>query len=290
MKMKLMILLFILFMCIGCAYGGNNTTDISNPQMIENIGLNTTIALESGDSNITFSNNMTGYCIEYREHSANANDTFYITNTSKTINKNDGSDVSNYLKTFFIKFYNHTLQNNLTHRGEPVSQSVFNQHIIWHFTNNFTSPVTVNSSWLIDGVIKESLKEKLSDDGYYDYDNDTRAYYSFATLLASYEEYQNFFAYNIYFTSIPCDHNNNTTDNINETINKTNTTNSNTTDNQTNINNTTTLNLNMQENNNTCTLNNDKYIDLVKHKTGNNIIILIIIIICILCISALTRK
>lgn len=283
--MKLMVLLFILFMCIGCAYGGNNTIDIPNPQMLEDIGLNTTIALESGDSNITFSNNMTGYCIEYREHSANVNDTFYIANTSKTVNKNDGSDVSNYLKTFFIKFHNDTLQNNLTHRGEPVSQSIFNQHIIWHFTNNFTSPVTVNSSWLIDGIVKESLRGMLSDDGYYDYDNGTRAHYHFATLLASYEEYQNFFGYRIHFTGIP---DNNTTDNINETINETNTTDNNITNNQTSIDNNATLDLNMQENNDAYTSNGNKHIGLTVHKTGNSIMILLMI--AVFCMGALVGK
>lgn len=267
MKMKLIMILFILFMCIGSVYGGNNTTDVVNPKILEDIDLNTTIALESGDSNITFSNNMTGYCIEYREHSANANDVFYITDTSKTINKNDGSDVGNYLKTFFIKFHNHTLQNNLTHRGEPVSQAIFNQHIIWHFTNNFTSPVTTNSSWLIDEIIKESLREKLSDNGYYDYENGTRAYYSFATLLASYEEYQNFFAYNIHFTDIPYDN----------TINETNTTNI---DNQTDN---TILDLNIKENNNVYVLNED--IGLEKYKTGNNIMILFIILVCVIILT-----
>lgn len=264
MKIKLIMILFILFICIGTAYGGNNTTDVVNPKILEDMEYNTTIALESGDSNISFSNNMTGYCIEYREHSAKENDVFYIADTSKTINKNDGSDVGNYLKTFFIKFHNYTLQNNLTHRGEPVSQSIFNQHIIWHFTNNFTSPVTTNSSWLIDEIIKESLREKLSDNGYYDYENGTRAYYSFATLLASYEEYQNFFAYNIYFTDIPYDN----------SINETNTTNI---DNQTDN---TILDLNVKE-------NNYEYanIGLEKYKTGNNVIILFIILICIIILT-----
>lgn len=263
MKMKLIIMLFILFMCIGTVYGGNNTTDVVNPKMLEDMEYNTTIALESGDSNISFSNNMTGYCIEYREHSANANDVFYIADTSKTINKNDGSDVGNYLKTFFIKFHNHTVKNNLIYCGEPVSQSVFNQHIIWHFTNNFTSPVTTNSSWLIDEIIKESLREKLSDNGYYDYENGTRAYYSFATLLASYEEYQNFFAYNIHFTDIPYDN----------TINETNTTNI---DNQTNVND----NMILQEYDNTY-----EYIGLEKYKTGNNIMILFLILVCVIILT-----
>lgn len=262
MKIKIMIILFVLFMCIGSVYGGNNTTDIPNPKILEDNDFNTTIALESGDSNITFSNNMTGYCIEYREHSASANDVFYIANTSKTINKNDGSDVSNYLKTFFIKFHNQTIQNNLTY---PVNQSVFNQHIIWHFTNNFTSPITTDSSWLINAIIKESLKEKLGDNGYYDYDNGTRVYYSFATLLASYEEYQNFFAYNIYFTNIP---NNNETNTTNNDIN-----------NQTNINNTVTVDLNVKEDNNTYVKN--KHMDLTKYKTGNSIMILLVILMCL---------
>lgn len=258
--------LFVLFICIGTVYGGNNTTDIPNPQMTEDIGLNTTIALESGDSNITFSNNMTGYCIEYREHSTSKNDVFYIANTSKTVNKNDGSDVGNYLKIFFIKFYNNTIQNNLTHRGEPVSQSIFNQHIIWHFTNNFTSPVTTNSSWLIDEIVKESLRENLSDNGYYDYENGTRVYYSFATLLASYEEYQNFFAYNIYFTDIP------NTDDINNTINETD-----------NIINETNNTIN--ETTEIIDLNTYEYIGLERYKTGNSIIILFIILICVIILT-----
>lgn len=280
MKIKIMMILFVLFMCIGSVYGGNNTTDIPNPKMLEYNDFNTTIALESGDSNITFSNNMTGYCIEYREHSASANDVFYITNTSKTINKNDGSDVSNYLKTFFIKFHNQTVQNNLTY---PVNQSVFNQHIIWYFTNNFTSPITTNSSWLIDTIIEESLREKLDDNGYYDYDNDTRAYYSFATLLASYEEYQNFFAYNIYFTDIP---NNNITDDINNnTINETDNI-INETNNTINENNDIeTIDLDIKEN----TYVKNKHMGLEKYKTGNSIMVLLVILIC-LCILMIKNR
>lgn len=82
-----------------------------------------------------------------------------------------------------------------------------------------------------------------------------------ATLLASYKEYQNFFAYNIYFTSIPTTDDNdiNKTDNI---INETD--------------DTETI---AKENNNT------EYMDLEKYKTGNNIIILFIIFICVIILT-----
>ena len=107
----------------------------------------------------------------------------------------------------------------------------------------------------------------MTDSGYYDYENGTRAYYRFATLLASYKEYQNFFTYDIYFTNIP------TINDINNTINET--------DNIINENNNDTI-FDLNTNN---TYVKNEHIGLEKYKTGNNIMVLFIILIFVIILT-----
>lgn len=266
-----------MFVSVSTVYAGNNTTtDTIQPKIIGYDDYDTVVALEDGDSNVSFSNNLTGYCIEYREHSAKENDTFYVTSTNETINKKTGESVGNYLKTFFVKFHNNTLTNNLSYNGKDVEQSIFNQHIIWHFTDDFTSPVTKDSESLINGIIYESDNELLSDEGFYDYGDGTLAFYRFCTLIASYENHQNFFAYDIIFMEKPPTPTNDTTNNINNTVNETDIQDNNTYNDELSNGEKTTLTIINNEKNNTYTLNKTKPINLEKYKTGNNITLLLI--------------
>lgn len=215
MKGKMIIFIILLTLLIGTAYAGNNTTEAEyDPHAIE-YSDNISYALESGDSNISFSNGYYGYCAEYREKSAEKDDKFYVVDTSHIKNNNTGQDVSNYIKVFFTYYYENTQSNNLTHRDEPVDQVVYNQHIIWYFTNSFTSPVTDNSMELLNNIISTAHKVQVPDNGTLRINNTTEMYYSFIGLISLFERHQNYFGYNITFKNIT-NHTNTTTNNITE--------------------------------------------------------------------------
>ena len=189
MKGKMIIFIILLTLLIGAAYAGNNTTEVEyDPHAIE-YSDNISYALESGDSNISFSNGYHGYCAEYREKSAEKDDEFYIVDTSYIRNDNTGQDMSNYIKVFFTYYYENTQSNNLTHRGEPVDQVIYNQHIIWYFTNNFTSPVTDNSTELLNNIINTAQKIRIPDNGVLRINDTTEMRYSFIGLLSFFERH-----------------------------------------------------------------------------------------------------
>lgn len=215
MKGKTIIFIILLMFLIGTAYAGNNTTEIEPDSHSIEYSDNVSYALESGDSNISFSNGYHGYCVEYREKSAEKDDEFYVMDTSYIRNNNTDQDVSNYIKVFFTYYYENTQSNNLTHRGEPVDQVVYNQHIIWYFTNNFTSPVTDNSTELLNNIISTAQKIRVPDDGTLRMNDTTEMRYSFIGLVSLFERHQNYFGYNITFKNIT-NHTNTTTNNITE--------------------------------------------------------------------------
>ena len=215
MKGKMIIFIVFLTLLIGTAYAGNNTTEIEYDSHSIEYSDNVSYALESGDSNISFSNGYHGYCAEYREKSAEKDDKFYVMDTSYIRNNNNDQDVSNYIKVFFTYYYENTQSNNLTHRGEPVDQVIYNQHIIWYFTNNFTSPVTNNSTELLNNIINTAQKIRVPDDGVLKVNDTTEMHYSFIGLVSLFERHQNYFGYNITFKNIT-NHTNITTNNITE--------------------------------------------------------------------------
>lgn len=238
---------------------------------------NKTHAIESGDSNITFANGYKGYCIEYREHSAKENDTFYIKNTSHIINQ-DNETVANYLKVFFTYFHNNTLHNN-----QGYNQTIFNQHIIWYFTDNFTSsPIIKHNLDLIHSIKEVALTHHVPDDGELRVNNTTEMIYHFRTLISPFVDNQNFLGYNIIFRNITAYENQteNETDNLIQNIT-----------NDTEIKNITNNNPNITKNltNDIQNLTNDtdNYIidslfpqeqGLYLHHTGNDIILLILVL------------
>lgn len=195
--MKKLLLLLLIFLTLSAVSAGNNTTDIPNPtHHIENT--DTVIALESGDSNISFSDNYKGYCIEWGEHSAEKNEVFYTNH-----------DVDNNIKVFFVYFYN-----------EAQEDVIATQHMIWKFTDN--KQFSRFNQTLYEKIITKAKTVKVPNDGTLKINNTTEMVFSFRNFIAQYEEYQNYFGYKIYFRNI-------TNDNIthlNETTinNSTNTT------------------------------------------------------------------
>lgn len=201
--MKKLLLLLLIFLTLSAVSAGNNTTDIPNPTYhIENTS--TVIALESGDSNISFSDNYKGYCIEWGEHSAEKNDAFYV-DDFKIINKITGEDVSNHIKTFFVYFYENATKN-----------PVVTQHIIWKFTNNKEFSQFRANKELYYAILDKSSTIIVPNTGVLKINDTIEMVYDFRVFKARFLEYQDYLGFNIFFRNIT---NNNTTyNNTNTTL------------------------------------------------------------------------
>ena len=175
--MKKLIFIILFFLLLSSVSAGNNTTEIPNPtQHIEDTP--TVIALESGDSNISFSDGYKGYCIEWGEHSAEENETFYINN-----------DVDNNLKVFFVYFY------------EDAQKDVYaTQHMIWKFTDN--KEFSRFNQTLYNNIIEKAKTTQVPNEGSLTMNNHTTMFFSFKNFISQYEEYQNYFGYKIFFKNI----------------------------------------------------------------------------------------
>jgi len=177
--MKKIFLIFLFFLLIGVV-SANNTTIYK-----ENI-----TALESGDSNISFSDGYKGYCIEWGEKSAEKGDTFYT-----------DDNVDNNIKTFFVYFY-------------PESQKdvIATQHMIWKFTDN--KEFSKFNKTLYDQIITKSSTTKIPNEGSIPFGENQKMVFSFKNFISEFEERQNYFGYKIFFTDITCQINNSTVNNI----------------------------------------------------------------------------
>jgi len=185
---KLIFILLIFFLTIGIASAGNNTTSIDHPTVhIEDS--QTVTALESGDSNISFSDGYKGYCIEWGEHSAEAGEKFYI-----------HDEVDNNIKTFFVYFY-------------PESQRdvVATQHMIWKFTDN--KEFSKFNKTLYNQIIAKSGTIQVPNEGSIPFGDNQKMVFSFKTFVSELEEYQNYFGYRIFFENITNDLIENSTNN-----------------------------------------------------------------------------
>lgn len=205
--LKKVIILLLLLLTISAVSAGNNTTTVDNPTEYHT-NLDTVTALESGDSNISFSDNYKGYCIEWGEHSAEQGDKYYVQDHFVIINKETGEDVSNHIKTFFVYFYNESQKN-----------PIVTQHIIWKFTDNKEFSQFRANKELYNAILDKSATTSVPDTGFIQINSTTKMVFDFKVFLAKIVEYQNYFGYNIFFENdIQI---NNTT--INETMNYTNT-------------------------------------------------------------------
>ena len=237
---------------------------MDNPTTVYIASNQTVTALESGDSNISFSDGYKGYCIEWGEHSAEENESFYVADSSKAVNKITDEDVSNDLKIMFLFFYNKTQEN-----------PIVTQHMIWKFTNGkeFSK---FDKEWYNE-IIELSNQYKIPDYGTIRL-NDTHEFvFDFKVFIAKYLEYQNYFGYKFYVRQIDV---NESSQIINSTIN--------------NLTTNLTTNLFNEESiqyNGTYVIKIDKDIKqsiLSKHKTGvqiNWIFLCIMVLLIAICFS-----
>ena len=207
LKSKYVILIIFLFslLCVSPVFaGGNNTT---NEYIINNtvtVSDDTVYALEDGHFNTSFSDGGNGYCLEYGEQEAEEGDRFYVVNTSYAMSNNN-EDVSDYLKTYFIRYYNHAMRDKIVA-----------QHMIWHFTDGF-------DGWRLNYTIIDDVKGnplRLPDTGYVKWNSTHYLFFEFKVLLSPFEHHQNYWWYKIWFnTTLPFVNNTNNTDNSNFTVN-----------------------------------------------------------------------
>lgn len=190
MLKKTIFFIIILLMLTSTVFAGNNTTEVDHTTEYKT-DLPTIKAIESGDSNISFQDNYKGYCIEWGEHSAEAGDEFYISDTSGLINKETHEDVSNHIKTFFVYFYKESQQN-----------PIVTQHIIWKFTDNKEFSQFKANKELYNAILEKSSQTKVPDTGFLQVDNDTQMFFDFKIFISRFLEYQNYFGYNIFFKNI----------------------------------------------------------------------------------------
>ena len=187
---KYIIALLIIFAIasLSTVTAGNNTTTIDNPTSFQS-NLETVKALESGDSNIQFSDGYKGYCIEWGEHSAEENETFYVDTSVDVKNKVTNENVSNNLKVMFLFFYDRTQEN-----------PIVTQHMVWKFTDNkqFSK---FDQDWY-DEIINLSDKYKVPDFGTYKINNTHEFVFDFKVFISRIVEYQNYFGYKFYIRNI----------------------------------------------------------------------------------------
>lgn len=186
---KKILILIILLLSISAVAAGNNTTTIDHPTVhIEEA--ETVTALESGDSNISFSDGYKGYCIEWGQHSAEAGDKFYIHN-----------EVDNNIKVFFVYFYE-----------ESQRDTIATQHMIWKFTDN--KQFSKFNQTLYEQIINVSSKIQVPNEGTLKLNSTTEMVFNFKNFISPIEECQNYFGYKIFFRNITYQINNSTTNNI----------------------------------------------------------------------------
>ena len=178
MKKPLFTILLVIFAITSCLnfVSAENETDIlRNSESEEEV-----LATKDGHLNITFDNGYNGYCIEYGEHEAKIGQEYSVENTSHAINKNTGESVGNYLKVYFVDYYEDAMRDDIV-----------TQHTIWHVTDDF-------NGWRIAAATKT-----IPDSGAVrQINNTTEAVFDFQVLSSAESDNQNFFAYKITYRDI----------------------------------------------------------------------------------------
>ena len=204
-------IIFAITTCMNFVSAENETNILRSSESEEEV-----LASEDGHVNITFDNGYNGYCINYGEHEAKTGQEYSVKDTTYATNKNSGESVGNYLKTYFVDYYEDAIRNDIV-----------TQHTIWHFTDDF-------NGWRIDPLLIENIKSTAStktipDNGAVrQINNTTEAVFDFQVLSSDKSGHQNFFAYKITYRDIVKDIINNT-NSSNDTASKgqySNTTNS----------------------------------------------------------------
>ena len=186
-------IIFAITTCMNFVSAENETNILRSSESEEEV-----LAREDGHVNITFDNGYNGYCINYGEHEAKTGQEYSVKDTTYATNKNSGESVGNYLKTYFVDYYEDAIRNDIV-----------TQHTIWHFTDDF-------NGWRIDPLLIENIKSTASTKTIPDsgavrqINNTTEAVFDFQVLSSDKSGHQNFFAYKITYRDIIKDIINNT--------------------------------------------------------------------------------
>ena len=186
-------IIFAITTCMNFVSAENETNILRSSESEEEV-----LASEDGHVNITFDNGYNGYCINYGEHEAKTGQEYSVKDTTYATNKNSGESVGNYLKTYFVDYYEDAMRNDIV-----------TQHTIWHFTDDF-------NGWRIDPLLIENIKSTASTKTIPDsgavrqINNTTEAVFDFQVLSSDKSDHQNFFAYKITYRDIIKDIINNT--------------------------------------------------------------------------------
>ena len=158
------------------------------------------LAREEGNYNISFDDGYYGYCINYMKNHALVGDSFTVKDTSYAVNNNRSESIGNYLKVFFVDYYEEAMKNKIV-----------TQHTIWHFSDDF-------HNWridydLVDKIKATALTKTIPDHGAVrKINNTTEAVFDFEVLLSGSAANQNFFGYKITYRNISSDIENNESD------------------------------------------------------------------------------
>ena len=178
-------IIFAVTTCMNFVSAENETNILRSSESEEEV-----LASEDGHVNITFDNGYNGYCINYGEHEAKTGQEYSVKDTTYATNKNSGESVGNYLKTYFVNYYDDAMRNDIV-----------TQHTIWHFTDDF-------NGWRIDPLLIENIKSTASTKTIPDsgavrqINNTTEAVFDFQILSSDKSGHQNFFAYKITYRDI----------------------------------------------------------------------------------------
>ncbi len=178
-------IIFAVTTCMNFVSAENETNILRSSESEEEV-----LASEDGHVNITFDNGYNGYCINYGEHEAKTGQEYSVKDTIYATNKNSGESVGNYLKTYFVEYYDDAMRNDIV-----------TQHTIWHFTDDF-------NGWRIDPLLIENIKSTASTKTIPDsgavrqINNTTEAVFDFQVLSSDKSGHQNFFAYKITYRDI----------------------------------------------------------------------------------------
>ena len=178
-------IIFAVTTCMNFVSAENETNILRSSESEEEV-----LASEDGHVNITFDNGYNGYCINYGEHEAKTGQKYSVKDTTYATNKNSGESVGNYLKTYFVDYYDDAMRNDIV-----------TQHTIWHFTDDF-------NGWRIDPLLIENIKSTASTKTIPDsgavrqINNTTEAVFDFQVLSSDKSGHQNFFAYKITYRDI----------------------------------------------------------------------------------------
>ena len=187
MKKPLFTILMILFAITTCMDFASAETEIN---ILKNSQSEEVLATEEGNLNISFDNGYHGYCINYGDHEAKIGSEYSVENTSYATNKNTGESVGNYLKVYFVDYYD-----------DAMRDEIVTQHTIWHFTDDFYG-------WRLDPLLLENIKstaatKTIPDSGAVrQINNTTEAVFDFMVLNSDKSDHQNFFAYKITYRDI----------------------------------------------------------------------------------------